>query len=264
MSIVFAASLPHSPLLVESIGKESGSKLSQTITAIKEIVEDLESTRPDVLLLISPHMENDKPCLTMNIRPSYVIDFEAFGDFQTKLPVIGAVAFANAIKQPFDTRRLEVPFSITSEERLDYGCTTVLYHILENIPTLPVLPLGVTQINGGSALSYGQRLRPHLVEYPKRVAVIASANLSHKLSPDSPAGFSSRAKAFDTRIRTAIKSADVLRLTRVRSETIQEVGVCGLEPELFLLGMLQGSKYVAKELSYEAPFGIGLPVYRYQ
>lgn len=261
MAIVYAASVPHSPLLIPSIGKENVRELSQTTNAFKIVSQELLNARPAALIIISPHAQVNHACLQLNIRPSYLLDYESYGDFSTRVSVQGAPHLADAIKRPFNTARTRLPLSVVSNERLDVGLTTTLPALLELFDTLPIVPISLAHLKPSQALAYGQLLRSTLLDSPERLAVITSANLSHRLSVDSPAGFSPRAKAFDDRTRQAVRHNDATRLSHVRSETIREVEVCGLEPLLLLMGMLQGSRYTVRELSYEAPFGIGLPVF---
>ncbi len=263
MAIVYAASLPHSPLFVPSVGKDNTEKLEETLTAMEDVRQHMMSAKPDVVLIISPHVQSEHSGLILNIRPNYLAEYESFGDFSTRFRVTGSPKLANTLKRPFNAQRGRLPLVVASEEHLDVGYTTILPTLLKEQEELPIIPLGAANLKPAQAFAFGQLLGPILLDDPSRWAIIASANLSHRLSNESPAGFSPRAKAFDDRTRQAIRAGDAARLAHVRAETIREVSVCGLEPLLILFGLLQGSHVVVHESSYQAPFGIGLPVFTF-
>src|SRR5262245_47834651 len=55
--IVFAAIVPHSPLLLPSIGKDKSEALAKTIAAYKEIEEALYLSKAETIVMISPHAQ---------------------------------------------------------------------------------------------------------------------------------------------------------------------------------------------------------------
>jgi len=89
MSLVFAAIVPHPPILVPEIGKENLTKIEKTKTAMEQLEKDLYAAKPDVLIVISPHGEIDPGAFTINICDNYEINFEAFGNFSTRLNLKG-------------------------------------------------------------------------------------------------------------------------------------------------------------------------------
>jgi aromatic ring-opening dioxygenase LigB subunit len=94
----------------------------------------------------------------------------------------------------------------------------------------------------------------------KRVAVVASGDLSHRLTPDAPAGFSPRGLEFDRLVLEAVAKMDIKALLNLDSDLVKEAGECGLRPLCFLMGVLGGIDAAADVLSYEGPFGVGYAV----
>lgn len=92
----------------------------------------------------------------------------------------------------------------------------------------------------------------------KRVALIASGDLSHCLKEDGPYGFNPDSPKFDEALIDSLKKKDIENILKL-NETYPEAGECGLRSFCFLLGILEESKidYRPKILSYEGPFGVG-------
>lgn len=256
MSLVFAAIVPHSPLLISTIGKEHATALQRTISSLMRIDEALVASGADTLICITSHISLDKPALIFNSCQSYDANFEAFGEYGLRFTVAGDPAFTHRLKQPFDTERDAVSVVVTSRSSLDYTISTPLY-FFKGKSTLGLIPIGDTLPINVRQLGLGERLRTYLLQTHRRVAVIASGNLSHRLNARSPAGFSPRARAFDRRVLSLIKNRQSLGLTRFRAETIADVRECALGPILLLFGLLSVSQYTPEVLSYESPFGIG-------
>lgn len=263
MSLVFAASVPHSPLLLPKLGADHHEAMSRTHQTYRDIAERLRAARPDTLLLVSSHGVEGWPNVTIHSRPKFALRFTEFGDFDTTINVPGNVHFANELKKPFDAQRHHRPLMLTSYETLDYGLSTPLYLFQQHIGQLPAVPMTLTVPKPGPEYHLGQDFYPIVQEFHGRVAVVASANLSHRLSPASPAGESPRARAFDRRVLHAIDLHQHQVLQRFHSSTLEDVQPCGLGALLFLLGFLSTTKYESRLLSYEAPFGIGLPIFHF-
>ena len=53
--IVSAHLLPHSPLLLSSIGKERTEAFKITLTALADCYDEIRDARPDTIVVISSH-----------------------------------------------------------------------------------------------------------------------------------------------------------------------------------------------------------------
>jgi aromatic ring-opening dioxygenase LigB subunit len=89
------------------------------------------------------------------------------------------------------------------------------------------------------------------------VAIIASADMSHRLTPDAPAGFSPRGKEFDEKLVELIRNYDVPGLLDFDPGLADEAGQDALWSIAILFGALAGQKVKHELLSYEGPFGVG-------
>ena len=53
--VVFAALMPHAPVLVPVVGGHRGREVAASIEAMRQAAARLVASRPDTLVLISPH-----------------------------------------------------------------------------------------------------------------------------------------------------------------------------------------------------------------
>ena len=92
----------------------------------------------------------------------------------------------------------------------------------------------------------------------KKLAVIASGDLSHCLKEEGPYGFNPDGPKFDKALIEALKKKDIEKILKL-DDKYPEAGECGLRSFCFLLGILEASglDWQPEILSYEGPFGVG-------
>ncbi|MFH1822285.1 MAG: AmmeMemoRadiSam system protein B [Patescibacteria group bacterium] len=254
MSIVFSAITPHPPILIPSIGKENLSKLSKTINAFNELEENIYVSKAETILIISPHGIIQTDSFTMNLNPEFEINFEEFGDFSTKMQIQGDVGSAYKIRESLETK---APLQLISQPILDHGCGVPLYLLSQHLPNIKVIPIYYSGLDLESHFKFGQVLKRELQMNKNRFAIIASGDLSHRLTKDSPGGYSPQASKFDKNLIEYLKSKKNQEILGLKEELISEAGECGLRAIIILLGILDGIDFTPELLSYESPFGIG-------
>jgi aromatic ring-opening dioxygenase LigB subunit len=95
------------------------------------------------------------------------------------------------------------------------------------------------------------------------VAVVASADLSHRLTRSAPAGYSPFGKKFDEKILDMFQERKLSALLSFEPELAEKAAQCGLPILTILSGILDKIEAVPEVLSYENPFGIGCATIRY-
>ncbi len=100
-------------------------------------------------------------------------------------------------------------------------------------------------------------MQRELIYNNDKIAIIASADLSHRLSKDAPAGYSSKGKKFDKRLINYLQKNQVQEILNLDHNLISEAGECGLKSIVMLLGIMNGIQHKPQMLSYELPFGVG-------
>jgi len=97
------------------------------------------------------------------------------------------------------------------------------------------------------------------LDYVKRLAWIASGDMSHRLKEDGPYGLHPSGPKFDQKFIKLLKKKDIRGILNLPERLVEEAGECGLRSFSMLLGALEGSETTWKPeiLSYEGPFGVG-------
>lgn len=253
--IVFSALCPHTPLLIPSVGKENLEKLEKTVQAYQSLEQFFFTANPDVVLLITPHGIIYPDAFSINLCDQYHGDFEEFGDYSTKLQFLCDFRLVHSIQDYMVRHNIAV--SMDTCDKLDHGVTVPIFLLSTRKNDFKIVPMGFSGQDLKTQFNYGQSLKEILQNTNERVAVIASGDFSHRLSTDSPAGFSKYGPILDQGVHEAIKNKNTASLLNLDLTMISEAAECGLKPLLILLGILHGMEYDPEILSYESPFGVG-------
>lgn len=254
MPLVSAAIVPHSPLLIPEIGKDNLSKLKNTEKALEKIREKLEKQQVETLIIISPHGPAQENAFTINLSPHYKSDFEEFGNFSIKKEYQGDIGLMHRLRESVET---STRLQLTTEEKLDHGISIPLFLLTKNLPDIKIIPIYYSGLNNDDHFEFGKQIRQELFHSNDRIAVIASGDLSHRLSSDSPIGYSPKGKKFDKKLMNSIKNKKIDEIINIETELIIEAHECGLKSIIILLGIIYKNNYNPQLLSYEYPFGIG-------
>lgn len=257
MPIVFAGVCSHSPLLLEQIGKDHRDALQSTVRCCQELERQLYATRPETIVIISPHGDAASGDLVLSGAPNFTANFERFGDYNTNGRWSSDPATTQYLRAADESQRHAFRMRFSSQTLLDHGVSVPLLLLGAHVPEIKVLAVHTSTMPSTLHWQFGHFLGDQFRTSPRRLAVIASTDLSHRLTPDSPAGFSPQASGFDRQLLELIRRGDTAGVVNLDAKTVLEVAACGYLPIVVLLGVLDGMRGQPVVLGYEAPFGIG-------
>lgn len=252
--LVFSAICPHPPILIPTIGKDNLDKIKNTVDAMKKIEKKLYASKPDVILIISPHGEIIPDAFSINLNPGYQANFEDFGDFKTKLEFKSSPMLSLRIKERVKDF---LPLVLSSSDHLDHGITVPLYYLTQHLKNIEIIPVYYSLLDNEKHFEFGQLLKKEIVKSDKRVAVIASGDLSHCLTKDAPATYSPKGAEFDRKFIELLQKKDYKKIIKLDHNLTEKAAECGLRSFLILLGIIEEYEHEVEIISYEGPFGVG-------
>lgn len=162
-----------------------------------------------------------------------------------------------------ELRKIAPDLIVISSPHPDWGFEVPLYFLakglfarVESFQTSMASPKD--HFNAGT--DYYEKELKHL---DKKIALIASGDMSHRLKADGPYGLHPDGAKFDKAFITALKNKEIDTILNL-DEKYPEAADCGLRSFCFMLGILSAAKvnWQAEILSYEGPFGVGYLVAR--
>ncbi|MEK9152555.1 MAG: AmmeMemoRadiSam system protein B [Patescibacteria group bacterium] len=255
MSLTFACISPHTPLLMPTIGKENLKALEKTRKSMEQLEQELYVSQPETIIVVSPHGDSLADALSINFTPKYRTNFEEFGDLTTKLEWRADTQLIDRIREDFKNKHL--PLSLTSSENLDYGSAVPLFYLTQHLPKVQIIPILTAGLDTKTHYNFGRELKDEIMSSTKRVAVIASADLSHRAGENSPEGMSPRGVAFDEKIQEIVSKKNPLGIIDIDDAWADEAQACGAKVIALLCGILDEVHFEPLVLSYEKPVGVG-------
>lgn len=255
LGLTYGCIVPHSPALVPEIDPERAKVAARTREAMEELGLVIGQRRPKACVVVSPH----GPFMP-----------EAFGvweggrlsgsmsRFQAPDVVVTIDVALDVAEAIVDTaERMGLPVGrIRADWELDRGITVPALYLLRTDES-GVVPITISLLGWEEHWLFGTAIQKAAQQIPGDVAIIASSNLSHRVTSDAPHGYSPRGSEFDAHIRDAVYRGQLREFLDVPTDLVSEASECGMAPLLILGGAFDGGAVSGRILSYERPFGIG-------
>ena len=255
--LVFSAICPHPPILIPTIGKDNIKEIKSTVEAMKKLEQELYAAKPEVIIIISPHGEMIPDAFSINLNINYRAKFEEFGDFTTEMGFSSSPLLALKIKERVEN---DLPIVLSSSENLDHGTAVPLFYLTKHLKNIEIIPISYSFLDYDKHFKFGQLIKKEIAKSEKRVAVIASGDLSHALTKDAPAGYSAKGQEFDNNLMALLKRKDIPGILKMKPKSIEDAAECGFRSFAILFGIIEEYKFDVEVLSYEGPFGVGYMV----
>jgi aromatic ring-opening dioxygenase LigB subunit len=256
-AIIFAGLMPHAPVLVPDVGGEQLCLAQATALAMTALARRATAAQPDSVVLISPHSPRRRVEFGIWRAPRLRGSFALFGSSEgVDLPldrVLSEQIEAEAARRGLRTWAIE-------DEALDYGATVPLYYLAAEGWLGPTAILSLNEIGGAELDELGRAIAAAGRSLRRRAAVMASGDMSHRLSRSAPGGYHPDARRFDEAFVEALRkgdAGDIRKLDRRLQAIAAEDVVESTRVALAAAGNRADSRQV---LSYEGPFGVGYAV----
>ncbi len=264
--LVMAALCPHPPIIVPEVGGPDTARAQLTVDGMRQLARVVSDAHPDTIVVISPHGPVFSDVIAITGESAVEGDFRQFGAavsmrFDNDLELAESIArHAEASGVPAAVIEPSFISPMRASRRLDHGTMVPLYYISQAHPRFRLIPVAMGVGMPDQLYTFGMALRKAVEEQGRRVALVASGDLSHRLKPGAPAGYSPEGKVFDERLVEALGRMDVAGVARIDDRLVEAAGECGLRPVYMMLGALDGLEAEAQVHSYEGPFGVGYAV----
>jgi len=258
MPWLWAALMPHPPVIIPEVGRGREREAAITVDGVERLAEAISERRPECLLVLSPHQPYAPLSLSFNATPRPVGSFAHFGASVSL--EMNTSAKLHPLAEYLRSSGLAVHGGNSSGAAVDHGSLVPLYFIkkalnkrgLELPDVILASPVG---LGPEKSLELGKVLA--LFGDASDWGLLASGDLSHRLTPDAPAGYSPAGKKFDAAVVAALSSANPHELLAISPQEREEAGECGLCSVMAMLGFCRALNRTVEVISYEGPFGVG-------
>ncbi len=258
--ILKAYIVPHPPIIIPDIGKGEEASVSSTIKAYHKVGKQVGDLAPDIIILTTSHGPAYSDYIHISPGPTLKGSFKTFGASEIKFEFNSEVGLVDRIVQTAHTCGIEAGGDGSDGDALDHGALVPLYFITQYYTDFTLVRISIAGLSLEQLYAFGCCIQKAVSAYDKKVVIVGSGDLSHKLTKEGPYGFAPEGPIFDKYLVETIKSADFKKLISIDSNLSYKAGECGLRSFAIIAGTLNGFCVKSNVLSYEGPFGVGYMV----
>ncbi|MDM8533354.1 AmmeMemoRadiSam system protein A [Clostridiaceae bacterium HSG29] len=267
MSLIAGYIMPHPPIIIDKIGKEDVLVVKKTKDAMEKIANEIKNMSPDTIIVITPHGTVFSDAFTINYKDLLYGNLSTFGYPEVELRKNNEISLveeivASSLIENIPIAKLDNDlvkrFNITDE--IDHGIIVPLYYIEKEYSKYNLIHINYSGLSYNEHYKFGMAIRNACENIDKKIIIIASGDLSHKLSNKGPYTYSPSGVLFDQKIIDCLKEKDIRSIINMDADFVNEAGECGKRSIDTLIGTLDGYDYETEVLSYEGPFGVGYGV----
>lgn len=264
MGIVAAFMVPHPPLIVPEVGKGEECGIRKTIEAYREAAQRIGRLRPETIVLISPHQVMYADYFHISPGRGAKGDFGQFHAGQVKLEAAYDTEFVEELCGLSDEREIPAGVRGERERELDHGTMVPLYFVNQYFREYRLVRIGLSGLPLAEHYRLGQCIREASIRLNRRVVLIGSGDLSHRLKEEGPYGFRKEGPEYDSRIMDVMSRASFGELFDFPEDFCEKAGECGHRSFTMMAGALDRTRVLPERLSYEGPFGVGYGICAYK
>jgi len=257
MSFEKAAIMPHPPIAMPEVAGDRFGDVELTAKNMLSLSKDIVSISPDTIIIITPHAILHPTSFTTFVDSALSVNFSMFGAPQVTLNVNNDNELINLIAQARSKQEKNDLVGVKPGTRLDHGSGVPLYYLLKAGYKGKIVVINYTHANNEVHLNFGQSLFEVMESYNKKVVLVSSGDLSHRVLKEAPAGFHPDGEKFDKFIVESIEKGDYNAIINIDPTFRYNAGECAYNSLMVAFGALNRKKQNNKIYSYQAPFGVG-------
>jgi MEMO1 family protein len=256
--IVFAGLMPHAPILVPGVGRERLAEVTATVQAMATVSRHAMAAQADTVVLISPHSPRQPGAFgiwqTRKLRGS----LERFGSPEDRVDLPLDRAFAERLETTAAGRGLRT-WRIAGEP-LDHGAMVPLCYLVAAGWKGPTVILSLNYPTDGGRDELGEAIAATAQELNRRTIIIASGDMSHRLTASAPCGYHPEAHRFDETFIALLRKGAFRDLRRIDAGLQEDAAEDVADSTTVALAATGYRTDGHAVLSYEGPFGVGYGV----
>ena len=256
--IVFAGLMPHAPILVPGVGRERLAEARATATAMTAVAEHAVAARPHTVVLISPHSPRRPGAFGLWQTPRLRGSLGSFGSAEDRVDLPLDQALVERLAREAERRGLRT-WAI-AREPLDHGALVPLCYLAAAKWNGPTVILSLNYPGEGGLEALGQAIVTAAQGLERRIAIIASGDMSHRLTRSAPGGFHPEAHRFDETFIALLREGSFRQLPRIDAQLQEDAGEDVMDSTVVAAAAADYRTDGHRLLSYEGPFGVGYGV----
>lgn len=256
--VQIAVLMPHAPVLVPEVAGERLCQVHNTVAAMRDVAQRVVWHQPDAIVLVSPHSPRRRRSFGVWTGPRHVGSLRQFRAPDVGFDLPNDPQMIADLEAAMEDAGLDL-WKIDDED-LDHGAVVPLWFLCEAGWRGPTTILSLNYPGQGGLQELGHAVASASTRSGRKIAFIASGDMSHRLQPDAPGGYHPQAQHFDEEFIHFVDEGQVNRLLDFDPDLQEAAGEDALDATLVALGSVDNDMHGHRVLDYEGPFGVGYGV----
>ena len=260
MSIIHGYFLPHPPLAVPDVGRGREREIQDTLDALDKVAREIAKIAPETIIYITPHSTLYADYFHISPGTEARGNLGNFGAGHVKFHVEYDRDLVYEIAASANEDEILAGDIGEEDPRLDHGTMVPMWFINRHYTDYKMVRISPSEMTPMQHYHFGMSIAKGVERAGRRVVLIASGDLSHKLTQSGPYGYAMEGEIFDQTITTILTYGDYLPLLLTADGLRNAAAECGFNSLAIMAGCFDRQSVDTKLHSYEGPFGVGYAV----
>ncbi len=265
MPVLGAIMVPHPPIILPEVGNGEEKKIEKTTEAYKKAALLVARLEPETIIILSPHTVMYSDYFHISPGNGAKGDMGSFHAPDVRFRVKYDKELVDRLSR--EAMHKDFPAGVLGEKNagLDHGTMIPLYFINEAYKKeYSLVRIGLSGLSLPDHYRLGMLIKNVCDVLDRKVVVVGSGDLSHKLLAEGPYGFVSEGPQYDKRIMDVMGRGAFGELFDFDESFCDKAAECGHRSFCIMAGTLDGCDVEIEELSHEGTFGVGYGVCTYR
>ena len=258
--MISAVIMPHPPIARAMVGRGEEKKIQSTLDAYRAASRQIAQDAPETIVIISPHNIFFRDAFYISPGEVYTDSLARFGASADRVSIPYDTELRDEIIRLCDEKGIPTVSSTRYAGEPDHGSLIPLLFVREAYTDFRVVRIAPSMLSDEMLMEMGRIIERAAAHLGRRMTLIASGDLSHKLLPEGPYGFVKEGPEFDRKVTGMMRSGDLKAFREFSPDFRDRCAECGLPGFIMLSGALENYHVEPDFLSYEGPFGVGYAI----
>ena len=257
MGIIAGFMVPHPPMIVPDIGRGSEAQIADTTAAYERVADEIAALAPDTIVITSPHSIMYSDYIHISPGRSAAGSFAGFRAPNVRFNEEYDTELVKEICRLADEEDFPAGTLGEREKELDHGTMVPLWFIRNRYKGGKIVRTGLSGLPLIDHYRFGMMIREAAENTGRRVVIVASGDLSHKLQDYGPYGYVPEGPEYDERIMDVMGRAAFGELLDFDSSFCDKAAECGHRSFVIMGGAFDGTTVRAERLVHQDVTGVG-------
>lgn len=257
MSVIASFMVPHPPMIVPSVGRGSEKQVLETTRAYEQVADEIASLSPETIIFTSPHATLYADYFHISPGTKAKGSFSYFRAPDVKFSETYDEELVDKISEIAYHEGFPAGTMGEQEKDLDHGTMVPLWFIRNKYKEGKIIRIGLSGHPLTDHYKFGTMIARAVNALDRKVVLVASGDLSHKLQDYGPYGFAPEGPKYDERIMDVMGRGAFGELFDFDEAFCDKAAECGHRSFVIMAGAWDGKNVEAKALSHQDVTGVG-------